>query len=273
MTQQVPPTELTTTEPAEPELAGVRNFRDVGGLPTVDGRRVRQGRLFRSGHLAHATAADAAFLSTLGLHTVFDFRNAADQRLEGPDVELPGVRNVNLPLTDPAHGAEFWTMVRDGDLDQLRAALSDGQAADRLAETYRVIIKDRTAEHSRVLREMAADSVPALMHCAAGKDRAGLSIAVTLLAIGVERDAIEADYLESNAAHRRYKVRRSDSSPDAMSPEIMRLLSPLFEARVEYLDAAFETIEQTWGDTETYLTEGLKVTPEIRERLRAHLLD
>ncbi|MGW6268730.1 MULTISPECIES: tyrosine-protein phosphatase [unclassified Streptomyces] len=273
MTQQVPPTELTTTEPAEPELAGVRNFRDVGGLPTVDGRRVRQGRLFRSGHLAHATPADAAFLSTLGLHTIYDFRNAADQRLEGPDVELPGVRNVNLPLTDPAHGAEFWTMVRDGDLDQLRAALSEGQAAGRLSDTYREIIRDRTAEHSRVLHEMAADSVPALMHCAAGKDRAGLSIAVTLLAVGVERDAIEADYLESNATHRRYKVRRSSDSPNAMSPEIMQLLSPLFEARAEYLAAAFDTIEQTWGDTETYLSEGLSLAPETRERLREHLLD
>ncbi|MFG2497482.1 tyrosine-protein phosphatase [Streptomyces sp. NPDC048441] len=277
MTQQVPPTELTelteAAEAAEPELAGVRNFRDVGGLPTVDGRRVRKGRLFRSGHLAHATAADAAFLSTLGLHTIYDFRNAADQRLEGPDVALPGVRNVNLPLTDPAHGAEFWTMVRDGDLDQLRAALSEGQAAGRLSATYREIIRDRTAEHSRILHEMAADSVPALMHCAAGKDRAGLSIAVTLLAVGVERDAIEADYLESNATHRRYKVRRNDSSPHAMSPEVMQLLSPLFEARAEYLAAAFETIEQTWGDTETYLAEGLKVTPELRERLREHLLD
>ncbi|MER5254346.1 tyrosine-protein phosphatase [Streptomyces sp. NPDC002855] len=268
MTQQVPP-----TKPTEPELAGVRNFRDVGGLPTVDGRRVRQGRLFRSGHLAHATAADAAFLSTLGLHTVYDFRNAADQRLEGPDVELPGVRNVNLPLTDPAHGAEFWTMVRDGDIDQLRAALSDGQAAGSLSDTYRAIIKERTAEHSRVLHDMAADSLPALMHCAAGKDRAGLSIAVTLLAVGVERDAIEADYLESNATHRRYKVRRGDDSPNAMSPEVMQLLSPLFEARIEYLHAAFETIEQIWGDTETYLAEGLKVTPEIRERLRERLLD
>ncbi|MFF1692304.1 tyrosine-protein phosphatase [Streptomyces sp. NPDC058257] len=268
MTQQVPPSELS-----EPELTGVRNFRDVGGLPTTDGRRVRHGRLFRSGHLAHATAADAAFLATLNLHTVYDFRNAADQRLEGPDVELPGVRNVNLPLTDPAHGAEFWTMVRDGDIDQLRAALSDGQAAGRMSETYREIIKDRTAEHSRILNEMAADSVPALMHCAAGKDRAGLSIAVTLLAVGVERDAIEADYLESNATHRRYKVRRGDNSPSAMSPEVMRLLSPLFEARAEYLAAAFETIEQTWGDTQTYLADGLGLTPQTRERLREHLLD
>ncbi|WP_367046761.1 tyrosine-protein phosphatase [Streptomyces sp. Je 1-332] len=267
MTQQVPPTELS-----EPTLSGVRNFRDVGGLPTADGRRVRQGRLFRSGHLAHATAADAAFLATLGLHTIYDFRNGADQRLEGPDVELPGVRNVNLPLTDPAHGAEFWTMVRDGDLDQLREVLADGQAAGRMSDTYREIIRDRTAEHSRVLHEMAADSVPALMHCAAGKDRAGLSIAVTLLAVGVERDAIEADYLESNATHRRYKVRRGDNSP-SMSPEVMQLLSPLFEARIEYLTAAFETIEQLWGDTETYLTEGLELAPETRERLREHLLD
>ncbi|MEV0318386.1 tyrosine-protein phosphatase [Streptomyces sp. NPDC050658] len=268
MTQQVPPTELT-----EPELTGVRNFRDVGGLPTVDGRRIRQGRLFRSGHLAHATEADAAFLASLGLHTIFDFRNAADQRLEGPDVTLPGVRNVNLPLTDPADGAEFWQMVRDGDLDQLRAALSDGQAAGRMSASYRTIIKERTAEHSRVLHSMAADSVPALMHCAAGKDRAGLSIAVTLLAVGVEREAIEADYLESNAAHRRYKVHRSSNSADAMSPEVMELLSPLFDARAEYLAAAFDTIEQTWGDTETYLTEGLSLTAETREQLRAHLLD
>lgn len=265
MTQQVPST--------EPELAGVRNFRDVGGLPTVDGRRIRAGRLYRSGHLAHATEADAAFLSGLGLHTIFDFRNAADQKLEGLDVELPGVRNVNLPLTDPADGAEFWTMVRDGDIEQLRSVLSDGKAADRMISSYRAIIKHRTGEHTRVVHALADDSVPALMHCAAGKDRAGLSIAVTLLAVGVERSAIEADYLESNAAHRRYKVHRSSSSPDAMTPEIMELLSPLFDARAEYLAAAFDTIEQTWGTMERYLEEGLKITPEVRERLRANLLD
>jgi protein-tyrosine phosphatase len=265
VTQQVPST--------EPELAGVRNFRDVGGLPTTDGRRVRYGRLFRSGHLAHATGEDAAFLASLGLHTIFDFRNAADQKLEGPDVELPGVRNVNLPLSDPADGAEFWKMVRDGDLDQLRAILSDGKAANRMIGSYRMIIRDRTAEHSQVLHALAEDSVPALMHCAAGKDRAGLSIAVTLLALGVERDAILADYLESNATHRRYKVHRSSSAASAYSPEVMELLSPLFDARAEYLTAAFETIEETWGGVDPYLEKGLRVTPELRERLRDRLLD
>ncbi|MDL2078581.1 tyrosine-protein phosphatase [Streptomyces sp. GXMU-J15] len=261
MTQQVPST--------EPELAGVRNFRDVGGLPTVDGRRVRQGVLFRSGHLAHATEQDAAFLGSLGLHTIFDFRNAADQKLEGPDVELTGVRNVNLPLSDPADGAEFWKMVRDGDIEQLREILADGKAANRMIDSYRMIIKERTAEHSQVLLALAEDSVPALMHCAAGKDRAGLSIAVTLLALGVERDAILADYLESNAKHRRYKVKRNNS----YTPEVMELLSPLFDARAEYLTAAFDTIEETWGGVDPYLEQALRVTPAVRERLRDRLLD
>ncbi|MGQ4439602.1 tyrosine-protein phosphatase, partial [Streptomyces violaceoruber] len=263
MTQQVPST--------EPELTGVRNFRDVGGLPTVDGRRVRQGVLFRSGHLAHATGEDAAFLASLGLHTIFDFRNAADQKLEGPDVDLPGVRNVNLPLSDPADGAEFWKMVRDGDLDQLREILADGKAADRMIGSYRAIVTERTAEHSRILHALAEDSVPALMHCAAGKDRAGLSIAVTLLALGVEREAVVEDYLKSNAAHRRYKVRRSGSAASAYSPEVMELLSPLFDARAEYLAAAFETVEATWGGVDAYLEQGLRLTPATRERLRERM--
>ncbi|MGV9987317.1 tyrosine-protein phosphatase [Streptomyces olivaceus] len=265
MTQQVPST--------EPSLTGVRNLRDLGGLPTEDGRRVRQGVLFRSGHLAYATTEDGVFLASLGLHTVFDFRNAADRKLEGPDVELPGVRNVNLPLSDPAEGAEFWKMVRDGDLDQLRGILADGKGATRMTGSYRAIIKERTAEHSRVLHALAEDSVPALMHCSAGKDRAGLSIAVTLLALGVEREAVVEDYLKSNATHRRYKVRRSSTAASAYSPEVMELLSPLFDARAEYLTAAFDVVDETWGGVDAYLEKGLRLTPGTRERLRGRLLD
>ncbi|MFD6974909.1 tyrosine-protein phosphatase [Streptomyces sp. NPDC059979] len=261
-----------TQQIQEPELTGVRNFRDVGGLPTSDGRRVKAGQLFRSGHLAHATETDAEFLGSLGLHTIFDFRNGADHALEGPDVELPGVRNVNIPLSDPADGREFWRLVREGDLEQLHSILGDGKGAARMANSYRGIIEQRTAEHSRVVHALAQDSVPALMHCAAGKDRAGLSIAVTLLALGVEREAIVTDYLESNAPHRRYRVRRSGESAEARSPEVMELLAPLFDARAEYLLAAFDTIDTLWGDVDRYLAEGLGLEPETLDRLRDRLL-
>ncbi|WP_406390420.1 tyrosine-protein phosphatase [Streptomyces sp. NBC_00887] len=268
MTQQLP--EVPSTDA---ELTGVRNFRDVGGLPTTDGGRVRYRRLYRSGHLAHATETDTAFLAGLGLHTVFDFRNAADHKLDGLDVELPGVRNVSIPLSDPADGAEFWRLVRDGDIQQLRSILADGKGTARMIASYRSIITDRTAEHSRVLHALAEDSVPALMHCAAGKDRAGLSIAISLLAVGVEKEAVEADYLKSNDAHRRYKVRRSDTSSAGMSDEVMELLNPLFGAHSDYLAAAFAAIEETWGGTDRYLSEGLKLAPETRERLRERLVE
>lgn len=260
----------------EPGLTGVRNFRDVGGLPTTDGRRVRNGVLFRSGHLAHATAQDTAFLESLGLHTVFDFRNADDIALEGPDTALPGTRNLNLPLSNPAEGATFWATVRDGDVPALRELLGEGHAAARMTASYRRLILERTKEHSRML-ELLTDpeepAVPALLHCAAGKDRAGTSIAIILLALGVERSAIEADYLESNAKHRRYKVVRGDGSTGtAIDPEIRELLDPLFSARVEYLRAAFATIDEEWGSVDRYLAEGLGLTPERRARLRERLL-
>jgi protein-tyrosine phosphatase len=258
----------------EPRLDGVRNFRDVGGLPTSDGRRMRQGRLFRSGHLAHASENDAAFLTALGLHTIFDFRNASDMKLEGPDVSLPEVRNVNLPLSDPAAGAEFWHIVRYGDLDALRSLLGDGKAARRMSDAYRQLILDRTAEHGRMLELLAEqESVPALLHCAAGKDRAGTAVAIILLAVGIERDAIEDDYLESNALHHRYRIRRGANAEPAATPEVMELLSPLFEARAEYLATALATIDLRWGDVDRYLADGLGCDDARRERLRALFLE
>lgn len=272
MTQQTPQTATPQQHP-DPELTGVRNFRDVGGAATEDGRRVRLGRLYRSGHLAHATGEDAAFLASLGLHTIFDFRNSSDIALEGPDVELPGVRNVHMPLSDPAAGADFWGVVRDGDLPALRRALGDGKGAARMVQAYRELILERTAEHGRLLEMLADHSVPALLHCAAGKDRAGTSIAVVLLALGVDREAIEADYMLSNDLHRRYRVQRGEHAEPAAVPEVMELLSPLFEARVEYLAAAFETIDAHWGSTERYLAEGLGLTAQRRERLRDLFLE
>jgi protein-tyrosine phosphatase len=259
-----------------PDLSGVRNFRDVGGLPTEDGRRVRSGVLFRSGHLAHATASDTAFLAGLGLHTVFDFRNRDDIALEGPDAELPGTRNLNMPLSDPAEGSGFWQIVRNGDVASLRDLLGEGRGEARMQDAYRRLILERTEEHGRMLAllsEPDEPAVPALLHCAAGKDRAGTSIAIILLALGVRRDAIEADYLRSNGGHSRYLVVRGDgTSWAAMDPEIRTLLSTLFEARVEYLRTAFATIEERWGTVDRYLEEGLGLTPQRREALRDRLL-
>ncbi|RBM07226.1 tyrosine-protein phosphatase [Streptomyces sp. PT12] len=266
---------MTERRTDEPSLTGVRNFRDLGGLPTADGRTVRGGLLFRSGHLAHATAEDRAFIEGLGLRTVFDFRNAADEALEGPDVVIAGARHISLPLTEPDDGAAFWALVREGSVVELRAELTDGRGEARMVAMYRTMVRARTAEHGRVLKILSRDGLPALLHCSAGKDRAGLTIAVVLLALGVSREVILADYLESNAPHRRYPVRRgpgADGWDAGVADEITRLLAPAFDARAEYLQAAFDHIDEGWGGTQAYLADALGLTREDRARLSDRLL-
>ncbi len=68
-------------------------------------------------------------------------------------------------------------------------------------------------------------------------------------------------------------MHRSSSHASAYSPEVMELLSPLFDARAEYLTAAFDTIDETWGGVESYLEQGLGLSPQSRGRLRERLLD
>src|SRR5688500_8775706 len=63
-------------------LVGGRNFRDLGGYETDDGRRVRYGRIYRSGVLAHLTPDDVQRLDALGIRVVCDFRNAQERRRE-----------------------------------------------------------------------------------------------------------------------------------------------------------------------------------------------
>lgn len=264
---------MTQQQSTEPVLTGVRNFRDVGGLPTGDGRRVRPGRLYRSGHLAHATAEDRAVLESLGLHTVYDFRSGGDLALEGPDIELPGVRNRNIPLNDTTDASDFWRVVTSGTLAELRGVLGDGQAVARMTDSYRIMVGTRRAEHGRVLCDLAEGSTPALLHCSAGKDRAGLMVALTLLAVGVERDAVVEDYLLSSAPANRYRITRDDGAEGGLSEEVLELLAPMFDARAAYIRAAFEEIQRLWGGTERYFTEGLGLSAEHREQLREVILE
>ncbi len=122
---------------------------------------------------------------------------------------------------------------------------------------YRATIEDRTAEHSRVLHALAEDSVPK-PDALRGGQGPGRSLDRGRPARGrrVVPEAIEEDYLKSNDLHRRYEVKRSDPSGAGMSAEVTELLDPLFGARSVYLAAAFAAIEENWGTTDRYLSEG-----------------
>ncbi len=166
---------------------GLLNVRDLGGLTTPDGRRVRRGLVVRSDNLRGLTDEGAvALVRDLRPRLVLDLRTEAECEREGCGLShVEGVGYVNVALTP-------------------KAALSQEQVAAGLAtdlyEDYVLQILDNGAQLVAALELLAADGhLPAVVHCTAGKDRTGVVIALLLELLGVDRKQVVADYAETTA--------------------------------------------------------------------------
>ncbi len=156
------------------------NLRDLGGLPTEAGGRTREGVLLRSAapHEGDRTPTDVAHWPPV---EVVDLRSRAELRGRPHPLERPGTRVHAWSMLDG------WTGGRPGNW----AAIPD------LPVAYPEFLTAGTATLVRVLRLVAHAQGPVLVHCAAGKDRTGIAVAVLLRAAGVATDAVVADYLRT----------------------------------------------------------------------------
>ncbi len=175
---------MNAAEPASPRLEGCLNFRDVGGLRTRDGRRVRRGLLYRSDTLQFLTAEAGRVLhENIGIRTVIDLRLPLEVRREGRGVleRLPH-RYISLPFGVGELVAEDSAVVRfHGD--------------DPVVSSYLGFLQHSPGAVAAVPAALADEgALPAMVHCTVGKDRTGVAIAVVLEAIGVERGEIAAEY-------------------------------------------------------------------------------
>jgi protein tyrosine/serine phosphatase len=176
------------------ELDGAVNVRDLGGLATQNGGRTVGGRLLRGDNLQELSAADVARLvRDIGLTTVVDLRSTAELTAEGPAPlqAVNGVRHVHLPVL-PEQGSAT-DMVADvlltrADTDRSR------YPADPVTGHYLGYLEDRPDQVVAAVRTIASSEGPVLVHCAAGKDRTGVVVALALSAVGVRPEAIVADY-------------------------------------------------------------------------------
>ncbi len=256
---------------APPQIRTISNFRDVGGLPTRDGRRVRTRRLFRSGHLGGACDEDLAQLAELGIRTVIDFRGDQDEDADGPRRLPAGACLVRLPMGDPAAAGDIRDLLYRTDAAGLERLLGGGGAERMMCRAAAGLVTDRCAEFGALLRGLATlHPLPALMHCSAGKDRTGWAASLVLLVLGVHEDDVIEHYLLSNV-HRREENDQLLANPrDGMDPEWIR---PFLEVRAEYARAALDATVEHFGSFEAYVESGLGVDGATRERLRAEFLE
>jgi protein-tyrosine phosphatase len=185
------------------ELDGADNVRDVGGLPTSDGRTVRPGRLIRADSLQGLTREDVRRLvDDLHVHAVADLRTGVEVANEGPGpmTEEPGVDVQHLSLfPEPAEvaaaaDAEAPVVLPWQERDQ---QLSEDERRRGVSGVYLRYLEDRADSVLAALRLIAETDGATVVHCAAGKDRTGVVVAFALAEVGVTRQAIVADYAAS----------------------------------------------------------------------------
>src|ERR1700722_10503338 len=95
------------------KLEGTPNFRDLGGLTTMDGRTVRPRLLFRSEGPAHLKDNDVAILRSLGLRTVCDLRSAGE-RSEHPNHWCSDdmLLHIDIDIDVRVAGNQAWDLMR-----------------------------------------------------------------------------------------------------------------------------------------------------------------
>ncbi|MDA1098407.1 MAG: tyrosine-protein phosphatase [Proteobacteria bacterium] len=239
------------------ELEGVSNFRDLGGYKTIAGDTVKWRTIFRSDTLSSLTDADVETVCRLGVNTAVDLRYGDERRLEPS--RLLGhdqVEVLELGL-DERPGASF--------LDSFES-IPDAAESGRfyLTQNYRNYPFLYADAYGTLMRRLAGGE-RVIVHCTAGKDRAGTAAALVLAALGVPRETVFEDYLLTN----RYWDRGGRERP-GMAAETV---ASVFSAREEYLQAAFSSIEGQCGTVQNYLTEVLGLDASALLALRAACLN
>jgi protein tyrosine/serine phosphatase len=185
-------------------LEGAVNVRDLGGLPTAEGAETARGRVLRSDNLQGLTAADVRRLvDDLGVRTVVDLRTTVEVDKEGPGPLTREPRVVHLHHSLFPEGGHLTDVGADALLpwrtDAGRAGAGDEYRDDPSVGYYLGYLRDRPDSIVAALRAMAAaDGGVTVVHCAAGKDRTGVVVALALSVVGVTRPAVVADYVATS---------------------------------------------------------------------------
>ncbi|TRZ76886.1 MAG: tyrosine-protein phosphatase [Bacteroidetes bacterium] len=235
-----------------PFLESQPNFRSLEGIKTISGRKFRKNMVYRSGSLYKLSPSDVIRLEGIGLSLVIDFRS--DREIVSyPSVAVPSVKKtMRITIPDEARDLAMEFLERN-DAEGLKTIL---------VTDYRRMIRNDTGRFTEFFRTLEKTTdFPLVYHCAAGKDRTGLASVLLLTALGADPETIRADYFLSNIRLKSFaeKVIKKFTE-EGKNGEIIR---PMMEVRQEYLEAALDEINQSFGGMENYLHNVLKVNAEL----------
>lgn len=265
-------------------LTGTINTRDLGGIPTTDGHRIKPCRLLRSDHLANTTSEDQTTLvNDYHLSLIIDFRTDEERR-QDPDPQIPGVQYISNPILEDkvlgiTHEAEGKERGKQGVIDVLN---NKGFDPDRHMKLLYHTMGENTftiSQYGKFFRHLLNQNDGAtLWHCAVGKDRVGIATALLLKALGVADEIIYADYMQTNINIAPKLLQEANEFlidlPEGAGKDILRdRYLVMFSSRPSHLSAFFESMQSRFGSLENGFTEGFGLSPEKISQLKAMYLE
>ncbi|MGN6220493.1 MAG: tyrosine-protein phosphatase [Microbacterium sp.] len=257
-------------------IDGLQNFRDTGGTPLTTGGTTRPGVLYRSEALTTLTPLGLEQLAASDIGVIADFRTDLERGM-APDV-LPEGRTfevVALPLLEGAMTGFAQAALQASDPDAAQQAIAAALAElPGLGDLYVSMLEHGAASFAELARLVArsTDESPTavLVHCTAGKDRTGVSVALVLDAVGADRSAVVADYAVSAANLEGPWADRMRGMITAMglplTPELDALVTATPPAAIEQALAWVDA----QGGSAAYLRSGGLTAAEL-DALRARL--
>jgi protein-tyrosine phosphatase len=256
---------VTVTGRSMPTVEGLRNLRDLAGLPTEDGGSIRSGCLFRSEAPLRLTPTGQEQLVELGIRTVIDLREAGECASAATSFPSNMTRiAVELPQASDPGGNHLLDLVLNGKVTEYSAA--------DLGELYVDYLEHHAPTFGRAIELIGEPGrLPALVHCTAGKDRTGLVVALTLAVVGVSPAEIVADY-EITSQCRAYRLVELAPAFEKVGVSADAVAS-LFAAPAQALRMALDHIDRKYGSANDYLRDKAGVDPATLVALRDQLVD
>ncbi|HCA07627.1 tyrosine-protein phosphatase [Chryseobacterium sp.] len=244
------------------EIKKVYNFRTVGNIKNSEGRTLKEGKFYRSGHLHKLKKNSFKELEKLGIKEVIDLRNSKEIA-DKPD---------HLP-TDMVY-KKYSAFEDEGDqLTQakklvLKGEVNGSDADKRMIDFYREYVTENPEVIKKIITDILESDQPVLYHCTAGKDRTGITTALILTILKFDKETIYNDYILSNNYRRKLVLKRLNLADNLhfMYPKMdVKVLEKLSWVENAYLDAAFDEINKKYGSIDAYIQQVLGISENKRE--------
>ncbi|MCR4741931.1 MAG: tyrosine-protein phosphatase [Treponema sp.] len=253
-----------------PRLARRRNFRDLGGIKSSDGRKIKHFMLIRGTTLRKLSpVVIELFKKMYKLHTIVDLRTKKEAE-EKPSVIPSDVSYFHLPILDEAlvgishekrvHSLLSLSMMPE--MEELYVNMVRGKALDNTVEVLKFILT------------LPLESFSVIFHCSAGKDRTGLIAALLLSFLGVDRRDIIQDYLLTNLiTKRKAKLIYFGVLISKHNHKIAKKLEHYYIAKQEYIEYALKDLEKQFGSLDNFFNERLKFSAQEKEEIKSKFLE